>query len=81
VAGDGRGGRRSTWKKMARLLVPAAAPGVAPIVGELAGVLAELRREIGWLRAELRRGNSQGGSVRREEEIGVKEMSGGGLLL
>jgi hypothetical protein len=38
------------------LLVPAAAPGVDGIDGELAGVLAGLRREIGVAPVAMRRG-------------------------
>jgi hypothetical protein len=54
---------------------------VAPIDGELAGVLAELRRAIGALWVELRRGNALGGSVRTEEEIGVENEGRGVLYL
>jgi hypothetical protein len=67
--------------KTARLLVPAVAPGVAPIFGKLAVVLAELRRAIDALWVDLGMGSARGGLVRREEESGVKNLSGGGLLL
>ena len=65
----------------AKLLVPAASPGAAPIVGELAVVPAELRQAIGELRAKLRGGAARGGVVRGEEANGVEVEHGGVLLL
>jgi hypothetical protein len=65
----------------AMLLVPAAAPGVAPIDGPFCDGSGKLRQAIGGLQAKLRRGNALGGSVRREEEIGVENEARGVLYL
>jgi uncharacterized protein (DUF779 family) len=66
---------------MAELLVLAASPEVAPIDGALAVVLAALRRRIGELLSKLSGGCARGGSVRRGEEDGVKNLRGEGLYL
>jgi hypothetical protein len=63
------------------LLLPTTAPGVAPISGVLAVVLAELRQAIGELRAKLRGCAARGGVVRGEEAIGVEKEGRGGLYL
>jgi hypothetical protein len=65
----------------AMFLVPAAAPGVAPIDGPFCDGSGELRQAIGGLRAKLRRGNARGGVVRGEEAIGVENEGRGALYL
>jgi hypothetical protein len=66
---------------MARLLVPAASPGAAPSSGDLATVLAVLRRSIEAMWVKLGQGIARGGSVGGEEWNVVKNWSGGGLYL
>lgn len=59
-SGDRRRGGAARLSTTAKLQVLAASPGVAPISGELAVVLAEIRRAIGALRAKLGRGICSG---------------------
>jgi hypothetical protein len=54
---------------------------VAPIFGELAVVIAELRRTIWAVVMNMEGGSARGGSGRGVEESGVKKSSGGGILL